>query len=92
MKKFIKTIILTGIFTIVSAGAIYAYNNYCNNTEGITITRKCRTCKGERTIREKTPHYPCDQKGCAACDYKGWTMNKVTCPTCGGTGKEKIRR
>jgi len=58
---------------------------------GVTIKKKCGTCKGtgKVTVTIKKRHNACLGKGCKDCNYNGYTSTspkEVTCDKCKGEG------
>ncbi len=91
MKK-IKTILIALSLALVGAGTIYALNvENSNATEQVKIKRKCTNCNGSGKSKERVTHQPCQGKGCEACDYNGYVIYSVDCPSCGGTGWVYVR-
>lgn len=93
--KGLKTLFLVLVLATFGFGDAYLIARETSKeipSEGVKITRTCHTCRGERRVEERQPCENCQSQGCGVCDWKGYRIVKVTCPTCDGTGKEVIRQ
>lgn len=87
MKKA-KKIFLVLVLACIGVGGYCAAPDM-NTSAKVTIIKNCPNCKGSGKMEIKKTHGPCAGRGCAACDYKGYTATPVNCATCGGSGKVK---
>ncbi|MBQ2797395.1 MAG: hypothetical protein IJF01_06665 [Tidjanibacter sp.] len=85
-KKLFVALFLCAFIGIGTALATTSDNVVSETIEQIKIKVQCKRCKGKGYWYLKKTHGACLGKGCAACDYLGYTKTRVKCADCDGTG------